>query len=1204
MMRLLGCLFVLCGAALAQSDRGSITGVVTDPAGAVVPGAAVEARNTANGGVYQAATTGTGNYTLSEMPTGPYEVSITVPGFKKFVRQGLDLQVRQIMRIDAKLEVGQASESVTVTEAAPLLKTESGELSHNVTSERLSELPVGQIGAVRNLLTGAQLLPGVVYAPNSVRLNGAPTNSQNTRIDGQDASYGLGPSLASVLQPSVDAVQELAIQTSNYSAEFGQAGGGVFNVTMRSGTNQFHGSAYDYFANEALNAYGTFTHARAKLRRNDYGFTVGGPVVLPKLYDGRNKTFFFYSWEDLPQSAINNTTFNTVPTLAYRAGDFSAATAAVNNRVLGTDPLGRAIIQNAIYDPATERTVTCLAGATGCTAGASVVARDAFAGNRIPTSRFDPISAKIQSLVPLPAGPNVNSLIQNGLYPYDTDNRNNISSIKLDHNLNTSHKLSFFWSRTRSNSNFSPGAPIGGGAEGLPQPISEASSTRFSGNRYTLSYDYTVTPTMLFHLGAGYQDSGLRTYAPTTGYDATKELGLKGPFQPYTFPNFTGMVNATYGGLKNLGEILQGEQNTLMQKPTAIAGLTWVKSNHTYKFGAEMRLQGYPNYNVLGTNGTYAFNGAQTALPYLNSVTVAGNTIGFPYASFLLGLVDTGNIRVPAVSRLGNQQWGFFAQDTWKVTRRLTLDYGLRFDYSTYQKEQYGRQANFSPSTPNPAVGGRLGAAIYEASCNCDFARNYPWAFGPRLGFAYQLNTKTVARGGFGIIYDGTAINNIATRAVTSSNPFSSGFGQPAMALNQGVPFTAAQIAWPNFSAGYYPLPGLAGPPSFIDPNAGRPARQYEWSIGLQRQVLRDLAVEATYVGNRGIWWPAGILANYNANTADSLKAYGLDINSAADRAILNSAVSAPAAGRFQNVVPYAGFPTNLTVAQTLRPYPQFSSGLTPTWAPLGATWYNSLQVKATKRLSHGLDFTYAFTYQKSLNLGSESAGGGGVVNDVFNRKINKVLSASDQRFSTVIGANYTVPKWGGNKYLSFAVSNWQIGAILNYSSGLPILSPNSQNQLNNLLFRANAGTAISFANRVPGEPLFLKDLNCRCFDPNKDFVLNRAAWTDPTPGTFGSAAPYYNDYRNRRRPSESMNFGRQFRITERTNLSIRAEFTNIFNRTLFPAITSANALAAQTRVNNADPTTNINGGFGWVNTAVTTNVTPRSGQLVARFRF
>jgi len=361
-------------------------------------------------------------------------------------------------------------------------------------------------------------------------------------------------------------------------------------------------------------------------------------------------------------------------------------------------------------------------------------------------------------------------------------------------------------------------------------------------------------------------------------------------------------------------------------------------------------------------------------------------------------------------------------------------------------------------------------------------------------------------------------------------------------------------------------------------------------------------------VGNRGIWWPAGILANYNANTPESLKAQGLDINNATDRNILNARLDSTAAGPFQNKLPYPGFPATSTVAQSLRPFPQFSSGLTPTWAPIGNTWYDSLQVKATKKLSHGLDFTYAFSYQKSLNLGSETDGGGGQVNDVFNRSQNKVLSAMDQKFANVIAANYTLPKWGRNKILSSVVRDWQIGAILTYASGFPILAPGAQNNLNPLLFRTTTpGAVASFANRVPGEPLFTHDLNCGCFDPNTTFVLNPKAWTDPLPGQWGTAAPYYSDYRGRRRPQEALSVGRLFQITERTSLSIRAEFTNVFNRNVLPFATtggalgliSTNALATQTR-NSAGQTT---AGFGYINVGTTFSA-PRQGQLVARFQF
>src|SRR6516162_1580128 len=357
------CSFVFALTAVAQSDRGTITGTVADPAGAVVAGAPVEIRNVETGAVYQAGTSATGNYTLAQLPAGQYELSVTVPGFKKFVRKSIQVDVAETYRVDVVLEVGSATESVTVTEAAPLLKTESGELSHTVTTATMNSLPVMSIGAsagssgIRNPYAVVQLLPGTTYAPDvDIRVNGMPANTQAMRIEGQDATNGWY-SVQSQTQGSVDAIQEFAVQTSNYAAELGQAGGGLFNVTMRSGTNQFHGGAFEYFVNEFLNAGTPFTNngngqlLRPVQRRNDYGFSLGGPIYLPKVYDGHDKAFFFFNFEHFGETIITNNVSGTVPTLAYRTGDFSKA---LTNRNLGTDGLQRPILENTIYDPTSD----------------------------------------------------------------------------------------------------------------------------------------------------------------------------------------------------------------------------------------------------------------------------------------------------------------------------------------------------------------------------------------------------------------------------------------------------------------------------------------------------------------------------------------------------------------------------------------------------------------------------------------------------------------------------------------------------------------------------------------------------------------------------------------------------------------------------------------------------------------------------------
>ena len=301
------CLLVVAGAAFAQSDRGTITGSVTDQAGAVIPNAAIEVTNINTGAVYQVQSSSTGNYTFGQLPAGQYQMSSSMPGFKQFVRTGITVLVAQTLRIDISLEVGSISETVTVSEDAPLLRMDSGELAHNVASKSLNELPIlGFTGYIRDPFAVTALIPGALYsraAPGSlVRVNGAPSNTQSVRIEGQDATDGIWTSYTTFTQPSVDSVEEVAVQTSNFAAEFGQAGGGLFNMTMKSGTNKLHGTAYDYWYNEALNAsapYGT----KDRQRRNDYGFTLGGPVYIPKVYNGRDKTFFFFNWEQFREKS-------------------------------------------------------------------------------------------------------------------------------------------------------------------------------------------------------------------------------------------------------------------------------------------------------------------------------------------------------------------------------------------------------------------------------------------------------------------------------------------------------------------------------------------------------------------------------------------------------------------------------------------------------------------------------------------------------------------------------------------------------------------------------------------------------------------------------------------------------------------------------------------------------------------------------------
>ncbi|MBI4474370.1 MAG: TonB-dependent receptor [Acidobacteria bacterium] len=1188
---------LLVSPALAQTDRGTITGTVADATRAVLPGVSVIATNTETGARHETVSTETGNYTLTQMPAGVYELSAELPGFRRYVRRGITVLVAQTLRIDVALEVGATAEEVNVIADAPLLRTESADLSTSVSQGRLNDLPILTVGAInssygiRNPMATAIMVPGAYYVPSgSLVINGLPSNSTKIRVDGHDASNSNITVFNAHTQQSTDAIQETTIQTSNFAAEYGQVGAGLFNQTTRSGTNRLRGSAYNYYVNEFMHAgipYRPLTsegrNPRERDRKNNYGGTLGGPLVIPRIYDGHNRSFFFFAFEEYRNKNIVNFQTFTVPTPEYRAGDFSAL---LTGRQLGVDPLQRPIMEGTIYDPATQRIVN----------GQSV--RDPFPGNRIPLDRMDPVALKVQSYIPLPTDPG----LANNWHPiYPSERVVTIASIKIDHNLNTRNKLAFYFSSNKSDTQYQP-TPLD--SDGLPDIITTALGGFNESATTRLNYDWTISPTVLFHMGAGYQ----HTYYPEDspflrqerGFDALAEFGLPGQTAKVIVPTFNDLQTAN-GGMKNMGPRIQ--RRTTVVKPTGVATLLWTKNNHTYKFGADWRLEGLPLSNFSNTSGTYGFNADQTGLGRIQNL--GGGFVGFPYASFLLGHVNQGSIAQPTRSRTGREVFAAYAQDSWKVRPTLTLDYGLRWDYSGYFKEHHGRLPIFSPTVINSRTG-TPGGVIFEGDgpgrCGCSWTDNYKWAFGPRLGAAWQAIDKTVVRGGIGVVYN--TIADTTGRgfgdAIGITNVFSSpGVGLPAFLLKEGVP---GALPWPLYDSGLSPLPGTL---NFIgreiDPGTARPARMVQWSLTVQREITPNFAVEVAYVGNRGVWWEANGMRNINANTPERLRSFGLDIANPADFALLRQPVNSATAiarGFGPNSVhmPYPGFPANSTVAQMLRPFPQFQN-ITNNMSPLGKTWYDGLQIKATKRMSYGLDFSSTFAWQKELALGVDAA-----THNIFDYQSNKTITSLSRPLSLVFAGNYRVPGLNSlPRALSWALSNWEFGAVMQYASGQPIQAPTAQTQLATVLTPGTGGTINTFAIRAPGQPLYTVDLNCHCFDPRKTFVLNPNAWADPPQGQFSSGAAYYNDYRRQRRPQESISLGRVFTVREGMELSIRAEFANVFNRLPVLNPTSGNARATQ----QIDPRTgNTLSGFGSISGNLGTRDLPRTGMLVARIRF
>ena len=1214
----------------AQTGLATITGTINDPSGAIIANAPITVRNLENGTVSTAASSDTGNYTLSQLAIGDYDLTVTVPGFKTYTHTKFHLAAAQIMREDVTLAVGQTSESVTVTAEASLLKTESTEVSQNVTLAQLNNLPILAVAATgsgfRDPFVSTRLVPGIRYTNGTnsaagtpgvvttMSINGTPANTYGTRLDGMTMNP-TGPRLISAVmqtQPSVDAIEEVAIQTSNFAAEFGAAGGAMINMVTKSGTNVYHGSAYDYGTNEALNAHTRYTGLRSKIRQADFGFTLGGPLKIPKVYNGTNKTFFFFSMEIFKQTnlVIGN---SSVPTAAYRAGDFSSLLTA-ENRLITTasgnavDSLGRTMSSGTIFDPNSQRAVA-----------GKLDVRDPFVGNKVPLTRYDSISAKVLALVPLPQGVNfAKGLVSNNYTgTFDTSRTSKIPSIKLDQNIGSKGRLSFYLQETNTRSPTSTS-----GADPLPDLISGGNTTFSSGTTVRLNYDYTITPRLLFHIGIGWNDSDFKLGAKqTTPYDSFKELGLKGALLPLEFPRIATAVNANdqIGGMSNLGQL--GTTNSYERRPSATTSVNYVTGGHTFKVGADYRIEKFPNIINGGANGTYTFGANMTEQPSLQGITTNQGFDGYEFASFLLGGMSSNALTAPINLSNNKKQIGIYAQDTWKITRKLTFDYGLRWDLGTYAAESYGRNGSVGLAIPNPSASGRLGAVQFEQACKCNFAKNYLYAYGPRLGVAYQINSKTVIRAGVGLVYNSTSTASGSSTASAASGAFPGNSGQITGLFRDGMP-ASVFAEWPSFNPGVgHPVGGVIAMPALLDPNAGRPGRLLQWNIALQREINRNLVIDASYVANRGVWWTASALAPLNAISEATLRRYGFnDFTSQAEANLLSGLVSGLAtntaarttlASRGISGFPYSSFPTAQSVRQSLRDYPQYNtSGLTG--SPLGKTWYDSFQLSVTQRFTRGLSFNMNYNFSKNLDLISAT--------DVFNRANGKGYSANDRPHSLRLTVQYVVPKVSGNRYVSYALSDWGLGAFVAYESGPVLARPSSNGTVPLSLFLGRGPGSAQLKKNADGsymnpwsvnwvdndgkqrtDPI---DINCHCYDPTKNQVLNPLAWTNVPDGQWAADQSDLRFFRGIRQPSENANFSRNFRLKEKVTLNVRVEFNNIFNRMILPNPSVAgNFATTPTKFTTGASTGLYSGGFGTFSVLNGVGL-QRTGTFVGRITF
>ncbi|MDQ6705067.1 MAG: TonB-dependent receptor, partial [Acidobacteriota bacterium] len=754
-------IFLLAVTCFAQ-DRGTITGTLTDAAGAAVPGAAIKVANPSTGLTQSVSTNNEGSFTVPYLPVGKYTVTAEKVGFRTAEVTDITVNVSTTARVDLKLEVGQVSEKIEVTAVAPAVVSERSDLGTVVTTKTINDLPLSLSGGLRDNLAFTILTPGTVLSSpgdnNSLRIGGGLSAGASLLLDGAESNSERRND-AAFQAVSTDAIAEFKVISNGYSAEYGRTANGIINFTTKSGTNGLHGSAFEYFRNNDLNARQFFSATRTIVRQNDFGGTAGGPVFVPKLYDGRNKAFFFFSYEKSIQRSGSPSGFTSIPPEALRRGDFSQWKDAQGNVI-------------PIYDPATTRVV-----------GSDIV-RDQFPGNIIPPNRISPVAATLNKYLPPTELPTLfNNIHQVGSGGSDQ----NVYSIKGDYAITSNSRLSGLFSKQHFQSPDSIGP--------FPGPLADNFNAAGTNKYYRLNHDQVITPTLLNHLTFGWNKRDVIEYFPQRYYqipEADRKI-IEIPGSSTTSGTGNRRPPPRYGigdGYNELGFWI----DTLSPSRTYNINeqLAWIKGNHNVKFGFTLLRQDYTRVDCNGCTGEANFSRLTTGLP-----GSAGQT-GSSYAAFLLGLSSGGNYHFPGSFSFGEPYYAWFVQDDWKVNRKLTVNIGLRYELPFPKKEKESRVSNLCFTCPNPKAGGIPGALQFAGSGTGRTGQSSFYdvrkdAWGPRLGFAYQVTPSFIVRAGGAVFYVAEREGGNADRAelgfggnATFSSP--DGGVSPAFALANGFP--------------------------------------------------------------------------------------------------------------------------------------------------------------------------------------------------------------------------------------------------------------------------------------------------------------------------------------------------------------------------------------------------------------------------------
>ncbi len=1086
---------------LAQT-LASIDGTVTDSSGAIIANAKVSITNDATNVTKTAITSSAGTYTITDLLAGSYTVKIENPGFQTSIHKGVTVEVGRAATVDAALSAGETTQTVEVHEDVIALDTTQPNLNTTIENKVVQELPnvLGDAagGRGRQIDAFVFLAPGVTGGTFSKRINGGVDFQNEVVFNGVAMAQSETAGFQTIWNPPFELVNEFNVLRSSFSAQYGLAQG-VITYQTASGTNQLHGDAFEIIRNSYFDSRGAYNATVPRDNENNFGFSIGGPVIIPKVYNGKNKTFFHLSMEWYIQNQQQTGQFS-LPTPEEKAGDFSA--------------LGR-----TIYNPVRS----------GCTANGNIPGTP-FRGNIIPTACFSPLSASLLQYIPNPTLPGFVNNSQNlqGIFPV----RQNPWGFTIDENISDRQSLHFTMWRDRQTSY--------GGGNNLPQQNPLQNNTYFPdlGTVFITNYTLSINPNLVMTAGA--------SWLGELNFQLPQRFGETPPFP--AAPGSPIIPGINFTGPLSTGNYGTSNTNSVNRKLGWVIdnNYLWVRGRHTLNIGWELRRTYQDDNECQQCAGNFGFSNNTTADPFNpNNLGSTGNS----FASYLLGIADSSDRIGSQEERLRNWDVSSYIQDDFKVNNKLTINLGVRYDIMVPFTAEGNYIVYFDSRIPNPGAGGLLGAATQFGNCfGCSGVTRAAvhWNhFSPRTGFSYALNSKTVLQGGFSMNYlDGGAYEYGTSKvAVNYGNLLLGSFNRNST----GSPIPGFGSWDTNVAPIPAPTPFSPTIGNATNINAFNPATNglapYDmvWSMGVQRELPANMLLTAAYTGNRGNFLPSQLNPINQINPA-YLTQYG---------ALLGRLVTDPLAVAAGIKSPYPNFVSDFgssaTVLQALRPYPMYG-GIFNNFDDSGSALYNAAQIQLQKRYSSGLSFLVSYTLSKMMsntNSGFTSFVSASLNKD--NQKAEWSIDNNDQTNIITIAATYELPFGKGKKFghdvnnvANAFIGGWQISPLLTYAQGTPLQVTVPGNPLGN-------GTA-NRPNVVQGQTLSYSYNNVYKGLP----VLNAAAFSDPGQWAIGNEPRYMSGMRNPFNYNENIAVAKTFMLTERVRLKLEMEYRNVLNRVVF----------------------------------------------------